>query len=118
MPRWLSGSHYIDVTAQYQPVSDVEVAIKGAREGEQVLLSRTSRQRRMWAVGSAVLVVTALVLVVPGSKVHLPGQLLITLQVQEEGTALAIRVRLVRVGQVLQIQEMVVHHLPRVGLAL
>jgi hypothetical protein len=35
VPRWLSGSHYIDVTAQYQPVSDVEVAIEGAREGER-----------------------------------------------------------------------------------
>ena len=34
------------------------------REGEQVLLSRTARQRRMWAVGSALLVVTAVVLVV------------------------------------------------------
>jgi hypothetical protein len=60
----------------------------------------------------------ALVLVVPGSKVHLPGQLLITLQVQEEGAALAIRVRMVRVGQVLQIQEMVVSLSILAGLAL
>ena len=35
VPRWLSGDHYIDVTAQYQPVGTVEVAIDGAREGER-----------------------------------------------------------------------------------
>lgn len=35
VPRWLSGDHYIDVTAQYQPVSAVEVAIEGARDGER-----------------------------------------------------------------------------------
>ena len=27
VPKWLSGSHYIDVTAQYQPTSDVAIPI-------------------------------------------------------------------------------------------
>lgn len=32
VPRWLSGSHYIDVTAQYQPTSDVTVEIVAKSE--------------------------------------------------------------------------------------
>ncbi|MFM7052322.1 MAG: hypothetical protein ACKOYN_09345 [Planctomycetota bacterium] len=35
VPRWLSGTHYIDVTAQYQPVTDVTVALDGLRDGER-----------------------------------------------------------------------------------
>jgi hypothetical protein len=29
VPKWLGGSHYVDVTAQYQPTSDVTVALGG-----------------------------------------------------------------------------------------
>ena len=33
VPRWLSTSHYVDVTAQYQPVSDVAVDLAAVPEG-------------------------------------------------------------------------------------
>ena len=29
VPKWLGGSHYVDVTAQYQPTSDVTVELRG-----------------------------------------------------------------------------------------
>ena len=35
VPRWLSGTHYIDVTAQYQPVSDVTVTLAAPPEGHR-----------------------------------------------------------------------------------
>jgi hypothetical protein len=33
VPKWLSGSHYIDVTAQYQPTTDVTVTLAKAPDG-------------------------------------------------------------------------------------
>lgn len=33
VPKWLSGSHYIDVTAQYQPTSDVAVRLAKVPDG-------------------------------------------------------------------------------------
>ncbi|MEY2713944.1 MAG: hypothetical protein RIT24_287, partial [Planctomycetota bacterium] len=35
VPKWLSSSHYIDVTAQYQPVSDVTIELAGVPEGSR-----------------------------------------------------------------------------------
>jgi len=35
VPKWLSGTHYIDVTAQYQPVSDVTIALSGLGEKDR-----------------------------------------------------------------------------------
>ena len=35
VPKWLSSSHYIDVTAQYQPVSDVTVELASVPEGHR-----------------------------------------------------------------------------------
>ena len=35
VPKWLASSHYIDVTAQYQPVSDVTVELANVPEGQR-----------------------------------------------------------------------------------
>lgn len=35
VPRWLSGTHYIDVTAEYQPVSAVTVRLEKPPEGQR-----------------------------------------------------------------------------------
>ena len=35
VPRWLSGTHFIDVTSQYQPTSDVRVPVRDLRADER-----------------------------------------------------------------------------------